>query len=93
MGDDCWCRHLVAMRGAVDRRAGVVRERPRMAARGRVDEAMVCKWYVGCLFHGSVVAIAEFLGEYESFGINRPYDVYRIIQRHGLARGKGSLGS
>lgn len=41
MGDDCWCRHLVAMRGAVDRREGAVRERLRMAARGRVDEAMV----------------------------------------------------
>lgn len=29
--------------------------------------------------------MAMFLDEDESFGINRPYDVYRIIQRQALA--------
>jgi hypothetical protein len=44
MGDDCWCRHLVAMRGVVDRRDGAARERLRMAERGRIFEAMfVCE--------------------------------------------------
>lgn len=40
MGDDFWCRHLVAMRGALDRTDGVARERLRMAARGIVIEAI-----------------------------------------------------
>jgi hypothetical protein len=42
MGDDCWCRHLVAMRGVDDRRDDVARDRLRMADRGSVLEAMFC---------------------------------------------------
>jgi hypothetical protein len=41
MGDDFWCRHLVAMRGAVERIEGVARKRLRMTARGIVVEAIV----------------------------------------------------
>jgi hypothetical protein len=41
MGDDFWCRHLVAMRGALERMEGVARDRLRMAARGIVVEAIV----------------------------------------------------
>lgn len=41
MGDDFWCRHLVVMRGAVERIEGVARERLRMTARGIVVEAIV----------------------------------------------------
>ena len=41
MGDDFWCRHLVAMRGALERMEGVARERLRMAARGIVIEVIV----------------------------------------------------
>lgn len=41
IGDDFWCRHLVAMRGALDRMEGVARARLRMATRGIVIEAMV----------------------------------------------------
>lgn len=40
MGDDCWWRHLVAMRGVADRREGVARGRLRMAERGIVLDAM-----------------------------------------------------
>lgn len=39
MGDDCWCRHLVATRGAELRR-GVARKRLRKAGRGIVLEAI-----------------------------------------------------
>jgi len=41
IGDDFWCRHLVAMRGALERIEGVARERLRMTARGIVVEAIV----------------------------------------------------
>ena len=41
MGDDFWCRHLVAMRGALERIEGVARERLRMTVRGIVVEAIV----------------------------------------------------
>lgn len=40
MGDDFWCRHLVAMRGALERMDGVARERLRMAARGIVIDVI-----------------------------------------------------
>lgn len=39
MGDDCWCRHLVATRGA-ELRKGVARERLRRAEREIVLDAM-----------------------------------------------------
>lgn len=42
MGDACWCRHLVAMRGVADRRDGVARDRLRMAERGITLEAIFC---------------------------------------------------
>jgi len=42
MGDDCWCRHLVAMRGVAERRDGVARDRLHMAERGIVLEAIFC---------------------------------------------------
>jgi hypothetical protein len=41
MGDACWCRHLVAMRGVADRRDGVARDRLRIAERGIVLDAIV----------------------------------------------------
>jgi hypothetical protein len=41
MGEDFWCRHLVAMRGALERTEGVARERLRMAARGIAIDAIV----------------------------------------------------
>jgi hypothetical protein len=41
MGDDFWCRHLVAMRGAEDRMEGPARVRLRRAARGIVIEAII----------------------------------------------------
>ena len=48
MGEDFWCRHLVAMRGALERTEGVARERLRMAARGTVVDAIVQGvWEVG----------------------------------------------
>ena len=47
MGEDCWCRHLVAMRGAVDRRVGVARERLRMAERGSMLDAIFVEDMVG----------------------------------------------
>lgn len=40
MGDDFWCRHLVAMRGALERMDGVARERLRMAARGMIIDVI-----------------------------------------------------
>lgn len=40
MGDDFWCRHLVAMRGAVERMAGAARERLRIAVRGIIVDAI-----------------------------------------------------
>lgn len=39
MGDDRWCMHLVAMRGAVLRK-GAARERARRAERGIVLEVI-----------------------------------------------------
>lgn len=48
MGNDFWCRHLVAMRGALERMEGVARERLRSAARGIVIEAILLSvWKVG----------------------------------------------
>jgi hypothetical protein len=41
MGDDFWCRHLVAMRGAEERTDGTALERLRRAARGIVIEAIM----------------------------------------------------
>lgn len=47
MGDDFWCRHLVAMRGACERIDDVARERLRIAARGIVMEVIIrCMWVV-----------------------------------------------
>jgi hypothetical protein len=40
MGDAFWCRHLVAMRGALLRTDGAALERLRIAARGIVVEAI-----------------------------------------------------
>lgn len=40
MGDDCWWRHLVAMRRGADRREGVARVRLRIAERGSVLEGI-----------------------------------------------------
>ncbi len=40
IGDDFWCRHLVAMRGACERMDGVARERLCSAARGIFIEAI-----------------------------------------------------
>ena len=47
MGEDCWCRHLVAMRGAADRRDGVAHERLRTAERGSMLEAIFVEGQVG----------------------------------------------
>jgi hypothetical protein len=47
MGEDCWCRHLVAMRGAEDRREGVARERLRTAERGSMLDAIFVEDVVG----------------------------------------------
>lgn len=41
MGDAFWCKHLVAMRGARERREGVARDRLRIAARGTFTEAIL----------------------------------------------------
>ena len=41
MGDDFWCRHLVAMRDVEDRTEGAARMRLRRAARGIVIEAII----------------------------------------------------
>ena len=46
MGDDFWCKHLVAMRGALERMVGAARERLRMAARGIVIEAIMIDVWV-----------------------------------------------
>jgi hypothetical protein len=40
MGDDCWWRHLVAMRRGAGRREGVARVRLRIAERGSVLEGI-----------------------------------------------------
>jgi hypothetical protein len=41
MGDDFWCIHLVAIRGALERRGVAALERLRIATRGRVVEAII----------------------------------------------------
>jgi hypothetical protein len=40
MGDDFWCRHLVATRGILERRGVAARERLRIATRGMVVEGI-----------------------------------------------------
>lgn len=58
MGDDCWWRHLVAMR--LDRREGTARERLRIAARGSVIDAIVwCGVVVRVLESGFAMAIMK----------------------------------
>jgi len=42
IGDAFWCRHLVAIRGAVGRMKGVARDKLRIAYRGSVVDAIVC---------------------------------------------------
>lgn len=44
MGDAFWCKHLVAIRGAFDRRFGAAREKLHIAARGTVVEAILSCW-------------------------------------------------
>lgn len=41
MGEACWCRQRVAMRGVVGRNKDTVRERLRIAERGMVEEAIM----------------------------------------------------
>jgi hypothetical protein len=41
IGDARWCRHLVAILGAVDRMEGVARNKLRIADRGSVVDAMI----------------------------------------------------
>jgi hypothetical protein len=61
MGEVCWCRHLVAMRGAVDRREGVARERLRIAERGSMLDAIFVsscdqvRRYGWCCRNGGVI--------------------------------------
>lgn len=42
IGDAFWCKHLVAICGAVDRMKGVARVKLRIADRGSVVDAIVC---------------------------------------------------
>lgn len=52
IADDFWCRHLVAMRGALEQAEGAAREIPRMAVRGIIIEAIVlvaCRFSVGSI--------------------------------------------
>jgi len=46
MGDDFWCRHLVAMRGAWERIEVVARERLRIAARGIIMEVIIRRMWI-----------------------------------------------
>jgi hypothetical protein len=43
MGEAFWCMHLVAIRGALERRVGAVRERLRIATRGTFSDAILCE--------------------------------------------------
>jgi hypothetical protein len=43
MGVAFWCKHLVAIRGAVLQIEGIVRNRLRIATRGTVVEAILCR--------------------------------------------------
>jgi hypothetical protein len=63
MGDDFWCRHLVATRGALDLMEGVARDRPRMAVRGIAIEAIfvVCCQLVRGKTQTDVVVVSECL--------------------------------
>jgi hypothetical protein len=42
IGDAFWCRHFVAIRGAMDRMKGVARDKLRIADRGSVVDAIMC---------------------------------------------------
>jgi hypothetical protein len=56
MGDGCWCRHLVAMRGVAERRDGAARDRLRMAERGIVLDAIFSMVYVVSIVSRAVLS-------------------------------------
>jgi len=64
MGDGCWCRHLVAMRGVVDRTDGAAREMLRKAERERVFEAIFIAGCRDCILKcGGDIAMAKCTSE------------------------------
>lgn len=73
MGDGCWCRHLVAMRGVADRTRGAARERLRIADRESVFEAIFLIRCRGCVLRcGCDVAMAKCRGECIEVSVTRP---------------------
>jgi hypothetical protein len=59
MGEVCWCRHLVAMRGAVDLREGVARVRLRTAERGSMLDAIFISSCVQVRRYRGVVVLSQ----------------------------------